>query len=53
MPFILPVFMLLERGSLMQKSPVYRINFLKNIFYSRIAGYLTFLSSNLILESIS
>lgn len=48
MPFILPVFMLLERATLMQKYSSYRVSFLKNIFYSRIIGYTTLLSSSLI-----
>lgn len=48
MPFILPVFMLLKRASMMQKYTSYRVDFLKTIFYSRILGYTTLLSSNLL-----
>lgn len=50
MPFIVPVYLCLKAAKNMQFSKsVMRINYLKNIYYTRISSYMSvFLFSNLI-----
>jgi len=50
MPFILPVYLCLNAAKNMQFSKsIMRINYLKNVYYTRISSYIgVFLFTNLI-----
>ena len=50
MPFIVPLYYSMNVAKNMQmKSSIYRVNYLKNIYYTRIASYLSvFIMSNIL-----